>query len=103
MPKELRKRDGSVVAFSSEKITRALARAFIETGEGDMEVARELTAMVEERLARIEKEAKNYIPEVEEIQDFVELALIEKGLAKTAKSYILYREEHRRLREAQRE
>lgn len=103
MPKEIRKRDGSLVAFSSEKITRALARAFIETGEGDMDVARELTAMVEERLSRIEKGTKNYIPEVEEIQDFVELALIEKGLAKTAKAYILYREEHRRLREAQRE
>lgn len=103
MPKEIRKRDGSVVTFSPEKITRALARAFIETGEGDMEVARTLTAMVEERIARIEKETRNYVPDVEEIQDFVELALIEKGLAKTAKSYILYREEHRRLRETQRE
>lgn len=103
MPKEIRKRDRSVVAFSSDKITRALARAFIETGEGDMAVARELTAMVAERLEVIEKESKKYVPDVEEIQDFVELALIEKGLAKTAKAYILYREEHRRLREAQRE
>lgn len=103
MPKEIRKRDGSVVAFSSDKITRALARAFIETGEGDMATAKELTAAVVERLEVIEKESKKYVPEVEEIQDFVELALIERGLAKTAKAYILYREEHRRLREAQRE
>lgn len=103
MPKEIRKRDGSVVSFSSDKITRALARAFIETGEGDMDTARALTAMVEERLTTIEKEAKKYVPNVEEIQDFVELALIEKGLAKTTRAYILYREEHRRRREAQRE
>ncbi len=103
MPKEIRKRDGSVVAFSSDKIIRALARAFIETGEGDMDTARQLAATVEERLRTIEKEAPNYVPGVEEIQDFVELALIEAGLAKTTKAYILYREEHRREREAQRE
>jgi ribonucleoside-diphosphate reductase alpha chain len=103
MPKEIRKRDGSVVAFSSDKITRALARAFIETGEGDMDTARSLTAMVEERIKGIEKGTPTYVPDVEEIQDFVELALIEKSLPKTAKAYILYREEHRRLREAQRE
>jgi ribonucleoside-triphosphate reductase len=40
----------------------------------------------------------NSIPAVEEIQDIVEKVLIEQGHAKIAKAYILYREQHRRLR-----
>lgn len=100
---EIRKRDGSMVRFSPEKITKALAKAFVTTGEGDMNTARELTNIVVNQVEALQKQSSATVPDVEQVQDFVEVALIEKGLAKTTKAYILYREEHRRVREAQKE
>lgn len=101
MLQTIRKRDGSVVTFPPEKITRALTKAFIQTGEGTPEVAQRLTGRVVERLLLQAQNHPNFVPEVEQVQDLVEVALIEEGLAKTVKSYILYREEHRQQREAQ--
>ena len=46
---------------------------------------------------------ENNVPSVEQIQDLVEKILIEGGHAKTAKSYILYREQHKKIRSAQEE
>ncbi|KKL07236.1 hypothetical protein LCGC14_2588040, partial [marine sediment metagenome] len=43
---------------------------------------------------------KDEIPHVEQIQDIVEEVLILEGLVETAKAYILYREQRRRIREA---
>src|SRR3989338_8521147 len=39
------------------------------------------------------------LPGVEDVQDMVERKLAEQGLFEVAKSYILYRKEHERLRE----
>lgn len=103
MPMQIRKRDGNVVAFSPHKIIRALSKAFITTGEGDEKVAHQLASDVVKRLEELEKNRPGFVPEVEHVQDLVELALIEAGLAKTTKAYILYREEHRQYREAQRQ
>lgn len=103
MPKHVRKRDGKVVAFSTEKIIKALNKAFASTGEGSEELAERLAKQIFDRLEQIEKNNPSFVPEVEQVQDLVELALIEEGLAKTAKSYILYREEHRQTREAQKQ
>jgi ribonucleoside-diphosphate reductase alpha chain len=103
MPMEVRKRDGKVVAFSPVKITRAITKAFASTGEGTPVLAQHLTNQVVNRLEQGEKQAPGFVPEVEQVQDLVEIALIESGLARTAKAYILYREEHRQLREAQKQ
>jgi ribonucleoside-diphosphate reductase alpha chain len=103
MPKEIRKRDGKVVAFSPDKITRALTKALHATGEGHSELAEKLTAAVVSRLQTIEHNRADFVPEVEQVQDLVEVTLIEEGLAKTAKAYILYREEHRQQRDAQKQ
>lgn len=92
-----------MVAFSLDKITRALHHALISTGEHSPGLAERLTERVVERLQGLEKRNAQFVPEVEQIQDLVEVALIEEGLAKTAKSYILYREEHRQGREAQKQ
>lgn len=100
---EIRKRDGSVVAFSPAKITRALTRAFLTTGEGDAATAARLTTQIVDRLQAQAVHKPGFMPEVEQVQDLVEVALIEEGLAKTAKSYILYREEHRQIRDAQKQ
>jgi ribonucleoside-diphosphate reductase alpha chain len=103
MPTEIRKRDGSVVAFSPEKIIRALTKAFATTGEGSEEQAERLTRLIVQRLEAVEKSNPGFVPEVEQIQDLVELSLIEEGLARTTKAYILYREEHRRQRDEQKQ
>lgn len=100
---EIRKRDGKVVAFAPDKIVTALRKAMQVTGEGSLTQAQELAAIVLDRLAAAHRERGGFVPEVEQVQDLVEVALIEAGLAKTAKSYILYREEHRQVRETQKQ
>jgi ribonucleoside-triphosphate reductase len=44
-------------------------------------------------------ELSKRIPTVEEIQDIVEDELLESKFKKTAKAYILYREQHKQIRE----
>lgn len=103
MPVEIRKRDGNVVAFSPDKITRVLLKAMGATGEGDIKQAEKLTRLVVNRLEVLESNRTGFVPDVEQIQDLVEISLIEEGLAKAAKAYILYREEHRQNREGQKQ
>ncbi len=93
------KRSGAVVPFNPERITNAIYRAAVAVGGRDRSIAeglaREVVAFLEA------KSSDRYIPTVEEIQDIVEKVLIEKGHARVAKAYILYREERaqtRRLR-----
>lgn len=100
---EIRKRDGKVVAFSPEKITLALRKAMAVTKEGTPQLAAQLSHHVVEQLATVAKSRAAFVPEVEQVQDLVEVALIEAGLAKTVKAYILYREEHRQNREMQKQ
>ena len=100
MFKQVKKRDGNVVAFDANRIIDAVAKAFISTSELP---AKEISTMasaiqVIATTALIDK-GKN-IPTVEEIQDEVENALIKCGYAQTAKSYILYRSQHEKARNA---
>ncbi|HQE92094.1 MAG TPA: ATP cone domain-containing protein [Anaerolineae bacterium] len=86
------KRNGAVVPFNRERITNAIYRAAVAVGGRDRAVAENLadqvTAILEGSCA-----AENRVPTVEEIQDIVEKVLIENGHARTAKAYILYRQE----------
>ena len=86
------KRDGRVVAFDSEKIAQAMAAAGQSTGELDLQRARTLTDTV------IAKLAGNVCPGVETIQNRVEEALVQAGHWRTARAYIVHREQHARLR-----
>ena len=86
------KRDGRVVAFDSEKIAQAMAAAGQSTGELDLHGARALTGTVIEKLDR------NVCPGVETIQNRVEDALVQAGHWRTARAYIVHREQHARLR-----
>ncbi len=92
---KIRKRDGSVVPFEAAKIAAAIRKAIEAVGEGEPSRAEELTDEVTARLARRFVED---IPSVEEVQDLVEETLIENGLPRTAKSYILYRERRAEIR-----
>jgi uridine kinase len=86
------KRDGRVVPFKREKITTAVYSAAVAVGgrnRGQAErVTDDVLAMLDAR-----SHTETY-PSVEEVQDLVEKALIERGHARTAKAYILYRYEH---------
>ena len=93
---KIRKRDGRLVKFNAEKITNAIAKAGAATGEFDVKEARKLTIKV---LNLAEKLFDGKILSVEEIQDVVEEVLLQTPYRKTAKSYIIYRDQHSRLRD----
>ncbi|HUI73135.1 MAG TPA: ATP cone domain-containing protein [Spirochaetia bacterium] len=86
------KRDGRAVPFDKEKITSAVYRAAVACGGRDQEEARRVTDDVLALLSA--RQDPRTFPTVEEVQDLVEKALIERGHARTAKAYILYRYEH---------
>ncbi len=86
------KRDGRAVPFDREKITSAVYRAAVACGGRDKGEAERVTEEVMQMLAA-RRDPGSY-PTVEEVQDLVEKALIERGHARTAKAYIVYRYEH---------
>lgn len=95
---KVKKRDGEIIAFDQERITQVIYRAITATGQKDGKVSKKLSKRVLDILNRRFKEEE--IPEVEQIQDIVEEVLILENLIETAKAYILYREQRRRIREA---
>ncbi|MFC1478289.1 ribonucleoside triphosphate reductase [Candidatus Margulisiibacteriota bacterium] len=94
---EVRKRNGEIVRFEQEKITEAIYKAAKAVGGYDRAIAEELSDKVMAEIAG-RYHAKT-IPAIEAIQDVIEKVLIENGHAKTVKAYILYREQHKRLRD----
>ena len=88
------KRDGRVVGFDAGKIAQAIAAAGRSTGELEPHAARALAATVAEALTR----DGNVCPGVETIQNHVEEALVRAGHWRTARAYIVHREQHARLR-----
>ena len=95
---KIKKRDGGVVDFNQDKITKAVYRALTSSGQGDGKKSKRVSNRVVQILNRRFK--KDEIPNVEHIQDIVEEVLILENLVETAKTYILYREQRRRIREA---
>ncbi|MDD3748033.1 MAG: ATP cone domain-containing protein, partial [Candidatus Bipolaricaulis anaerobius] len=98
MIEQVRKRDGSVVPFEREKIASAIGRALGEVGRGDADLAAQLAARVEQMLSGRFGPLFGP-PHVEEIQDAVEEVLMAAGLPDAARAYIVYRHQHKQLRE----
>ena len=96
MHKSIKKRDGRTAKFDRKKIEKAIEKAGLETGEFDAAQAVELTDKV---LGVLETRNQKRLPSVEDIQDIVEDALIDSKFKKTAKAYIIYRDQHKKLRE----
>jgi ribonucleoside-triphosphate reductase len=96
LPKTIIKRDGRAVPFDATKITAAAAKALAATGEADLKLASDVTNRVLQKLQvqRVD------LPSVEGVQDLVEESLMEMGFLKTARAYILYRNQRTRIREA---
>ncbi len=91
----IKKRDGRIVDFDSSNITSAIIKAGKATGEFNEREARKLTLKVL-TLARDLKLGS--LPEVEEVQDIVERIFLDSPYYKTAKAYIIYREQHAQIR-----
>jgi len=96
--KKIRKRDGRIVDFDQSKIAEAIWKAAKAIGGKDRQLASKLAAEVVRRLEKQLKPAE--IPTVEQVQDLVEITLIEKGQARIAKAYILYRQKRTEIRKA---
>jgi ribonucleoside-triphosphate reductase (formate) len=95
--KYVRKRSGKLQEFNSDKIKEAILLASIAVGERGDESAIKLTNIVVKQLE--ENLGEDGVPTIEEIQDIVEKTLIDNGMARTAKAYIIYRKQHQDLRE----
>ena len=96
MFEKIKKRDGRVIDFNVDKITEAISKAGEVTGEFDRKTAEKIMLKV---VSLAQHTIKEDIPTVENIQDIVEEALLSTTYRKTAKAYIIYRDQHAKLRE----
>ena len=87
---KVKKRNGDIVDFDSEKIKIALKKAFKATGEY---TCPELVFKVLGRVSSLSNPMK-----IEDIQDIVEHELLKSTFTKTAKAYILYRDQRSKVR-----
>ncbi|RCW52996.1 MULTISPECIES: ribonucleoside-triphosphate reductase, adenosylcobalamin-dependent [Halanaerobium] len=92
------KRDEREVAYSRDKITKAIYRAMVESGEDATEDDAEQVALDVETELITEFYNQDQIPKVEEIQDLVEEKLMKAAYVTTAKAYILYRNKRQQSR-----
>lgn len=93
---QIRKRDGRLAPFDPAKISAAIAKAGEASGEFEREEANKLSLKV---LALVQARLTQEIPTVEAIQDVVEEVLLASPYRRTAKAYIIYREQHARMRD----
>ena len=93
---QVKKRNGKIVDFDASKITKVIFAAAEAVGGKDKAESERLSRVV---INDINANFKNQIPGVEDVQDIIERVLVKEGHVKTAKAYILYREQHKKLRE----
>ncbi|HIV68271.1 MAG TPA: anaerobic ribonucleoside triphosphate reductase [Candidatus Butyricicoccus stercorigallinarum] len=96
MIQQIEKRDGRCVFFDVTKIANAIYKAAEASGGHDYQMSMRLALDVADY---VEAHSPTATPTVEYVQDAVEKILVESGHAKTAKAYILYRNERSRQRE----
>ena len=94
---KIKKRDGSLADFDSSKITDAIHKAITATGQGNGAASQKISDKVVSILNRRFKNGE--LPQVEQVQDIIEEVLILEDFVDTAKAYILYREQRRKIRE----
>jgi anaerobic ribonucleoside-triphosphate reductase len=96
LPTRIRRRDGVEIPFDSTRIASAIRRAGQASGEFDADEAARLTSQVV-RVLSLSRAGEAGL-DVERVQDVVEQTLITADHLKTARAYISYRDQHRRLR-----
>jgi len=96
MYEKIKKRSGSIVKFDFERIVKAITAAGEATGEFKEARARQLAARA---VNLAHQTLSKKIPSVEDVQDVVEDVLLTSSFKKTAKAYIIYRDQHKKMRE----
>ena len=91
----VKKRDGTLAPFDSNKIFNAILKAGTTTGEFGEQESWLMTAQV---LKVLKHKYAETLPSIESIQDIVEQVLISSNYFNTAKAYILYRDQRNRAR-----
>ncbi len=99
LPREIRKRDGTVIPFEPDRIRQAIERAAAEAGNADPRLAEDATERV---LATLAECFGDRAPGVEDVQDTVERVLMAVGAGDVARAYVLYRTRRTELRESKR-
>lgn len=90
------KRDGSKVMFDITKISKAISKAFGPVNKAYDESQINMLAL--QVSSRFDSRIHENEISVEDIQDLVEQVLMEAGFTDVAKSYILYRKNHEKIR-----
>lgn len=93
----IQKRNGTVVPFDSVKIMNAISAAN-KAVVGETMTPTDLVFLTEKVCQRLPEDK---LPNVEQVQDFVEEIMIRYGYTRTAKAYILYRAEHTKIRNSE--
>jgi len=95
---KIKKRNGVIADYSEEKIATAVQKAFLDVlGEPHTDDAKAIAEFVTEKVDDLYGNSAS-VPSVEEIQDLVERGLMERDYFTVAKSYIIYRYEHSKIR-----
>jgi ribonucleoside-triphosphate reductase len=94
----IKKRNGDIVDFNRSKIYTAIRKAFDSVGNDNYELVETITDQVV--IVLTNKFSGKGLPNVEEIQDVVEMLLVHSDLPQIAKNYILYRHEKQQQRNA---
>ena len=92
----VKKRDGKVVPFDLSKIKSAIEKAFLAEKKSYSEDMLDMLAL--RTTATFNDKVKDGVVCVEDVQDAVEVVLIQGGYVEVAKSYILYRKQHEKIR-----
>jgi len=100
---KIKKRNGTLVDFNKGKIVSAVSKAFLEVmndpkAEESQAIGDQVSGVVSLKYG-----GTAAMPSVEEVQDLVEHSLMERGYYDVAKSYIIYRYEHAKIREEKQE
>lgn len=94
----IQKRDEQIENFNPSKITHAIEKAMLATQSGTREQAQIISDQVVEQLEQIKAIDRRYVPSIEGVQNIVEETLMKSEFTQAAKAYILYREEHAKMR-----
>ncbi len=96
-PLMVKKRSGFLVDFDKSKIVNAIWKAARSVGGSDRKLSESLA---DEVVKLLSVRFPGGTPSVEDVQDAVEEVLIKNGHDKTAKAFILYREQRAKIRES---
>ncbi|MDG2118555.1 MAG: ribonucleoside-diphosphate reductase subunit alpha [Gammaproteobacteria bacterium] len=109
-PGQLRviKRNGAVVGYDESKISVAITKAYLAVEGGNAAASSRIHESVTQLGRQITGIFRRRMPSggtihIEDIQDQVELALMRTGEHKIARSYVIYRADHARIREEKQE